>query len=63
MTPPPPDTGAVAGGGGVTLAVGAGVSISGEDWTAHGLYGCSADGYIKVTIEPKSVRVPITCKV
>ena len=56
--------GTVTGGGGVTLEpVGLGVSISGDDWTAQGLYGCSADGYLKVTIEPKSVRVPITCKV
>jgi Ca2+-binding RTX toxin-like protein len=53
--------GTVSGGGGVTLAAGAGVVIDGNDWTANGLYGCSADGYIKVTIGSKSVRVPITC--
>jgi hypothetical protein len=34
-----------------------------EPWTAQGLYGCSADGYLKVTIGSKSVRVPITCTV
>jgi Ca2+-binding RTX toxin-like protein len=55
--------GTVSGGGGVTLAPGAGVSISGDDWTAQGLYGCSADGYLKVTIGSKSVKVPITCTV
>jgi hypothetical protein len=56
--------GTVSGGGGVTLPpAGAGVSISGDDWTAQGLYGCSADGYLKVTIGSKSVKVPITCTV
>jgi len=55
--------GTVSGGGGVTLAPGAGVSISGSDWTAQGLYGCTADGYLKVTIGSKSVKVPITCTV
>jgi hypothetical protein len=37
------------------------LSITGDSWTATGLYGCSADGYLKVTIGSKSVRVPITC--
>jgi Ca2+-binding RTX toxin-like protein len=55
--------GTVSGGGGVTLAPGYSLSISGDDWTAQGLYGCSADGYLKVTIGSKSVRVPITCTV
>jgi hypothetical protein len=55
--------GTVSGRGGVTLAPGASVSLSGDDWTAQGLYGCEADGYLKVTIGSKSVRVPITCKV
>jgi hypothetical protein len=55
--------GTVSDGGGVTLAPGAGVSISGDDWTAQGLYGCEADGYLEVTIGSKSVRVPITCTV
>jgi Ca2+-binding RTX toxin-like protein len=54
-------TGSVSGGGGVDLAAGAGVAITGDSWTATGLYGCSADGYLKVTIGSKSVRVPITC--
>ena len=53
----------MSGGGGVDLAAGAGVTITGDDWTAQGLYGCSADGYLKVAIGSKSVRVPITCTV
>jgi Ca2+-binding RTX toxin-like protein len=53
--------GLVSGRGGVTLAAGAGVSIVGDTWTAVGLYGCSSNGYLKVTIGGKSVRVPITC--
>jgi Ca2+-binding RTX toxin-like protein len=56
-------TGSVSGGGGVDLAAGASVAIVGDDWTATGLYGCSADGYLEVTIGSKSVRVPITCTV
>ena len=53
--------GLVSGRGGVTLAAGAGVSIVGDTWTAVGLYGCSDDGYLKVTIGARSVRVPINC--
>ena len=53
--------GTVSGGGGVSLAVGAGVSIEGEAWQAAGLYGCADDGYLEVTIGSESVRVPITC--
>ena len=54
-------TGSVSGGGGVGTVAGAGVSISGDDWTATGLYGCSDNGFLKVTIGTESVRVPITC--
>jgi Ca2+-binding RTX toxin-like protein len=54
-------TGTVSGGGGVNPAAGAGVAISGENWTAAGLYGCTSDGYLQVTIGSRSVRVPITC--
>jgi Ca2+-binding RTX toxin-like protein len=53
--------GSVSGDGGVSLAAGAAVSTTGEDWTAAGLYGCSANGHLIVTIGTKSVRVPITC--
>jgi hypothetical protein len=55
-------TGTVAGGGGVSTALGAGVSVTGDgSWQAAGLYGCTDDGYLEVTIGSKSVRVPITC--
>jgi Ca2+-binding RTX toxin-like protein len=53
--------GSVSGGGGVDLAAGAGVAVTGENWTATGLYGCSADGYLQVTIGSRSVRLPVTC--
>ena len=54
-------TGTVSGGGGVTNTAGGAVSTSGDAWTATGLYGCSDDGYLRVTIGARSVRVPITC--
>ena len=53
--------GLVSGGGGVSLAAGAAVAITGDTWTAAGLYGCSANGHLTVTIGSRSVRVPITC--
>ena len=53
--------GMVSGGGGVSLAAGAAVAITGDTWTAAGLYGCSSNGYLTVTIGSRSVRVPITC--
>lgn len=56
-------TGTVSGGGGVSTVAGASVSTSGDAWTAHGVYGCSANGYLLVTIGSESVRVPITCTV
>jgi hypothetical protein len=54
--------GSVTGGGGVSLAAGVGVSIEPNgDWTATGLYGCTDDGFLRVTIGGESVDVPITC--
>jgi hypothetical protein len=53
--------GTVSGGGGVTLAAGAGVVIVDDDWTATGLYGCTADGFLKVSIGAKSVRLRVSC--
>ena len=54
--------GTVSGGGGVTLAVGGGVSVEPDgSWTAGGLYGCTDDGFLRVTIGNESVKVPITC--
>jgi len=54
--------GTVTGGGGVT-ALGAGLTISGSDWTAAGVYGCTADGFIRVNIGSKSAEVPVDCTV
>jgi Ca2+-binding RTX toxin-like protein len=54
--------GTVTGGGGVT-ALGAGVTISGSDWTAAGVYGCTADGFLRVNIGSESVDVPVDCTV
>lgn len=53
--------GTVTGGGGVTPGAGLGVSPSEDDWEARGLYGCTADGYLRVTIGEKSVDVPVDC--
>jgi hypothetical protein len=54
--------GTVTGGGGVTLAVGGGVSVESDgSWTAGGLYGCTDDGFLRVTIGSESVNVPIAC--
>jgi Ca2+-binding RTX toxin-like protein len=52
--------GTVTGGGGVTAA-GGGVTPSGTDWSAAGLYGCTADGFLRITIGTKSVDVPVDC--
>jgi Ca2+-binding RTX toxin-like protein len=53
--------GLVTGGGGVTPGVGAVAAPSGDAWEAHGLYGCSADGFLRVTIGSESVDVPVDC--
>jgi hypothetical protein len=45
----------------VTLAAGAGVVIVDDDWTATGLYGCTADGFLRVSIGAKSVRLRVSC--
>lgn len=52
--------GTVTGGGGVT-ALGGSVSITGTEWTAAGLYGCTSDGFLRVTIGSESVDVPVDC--
>ena len=62
--------GTVTGGGGVT-GVGAGVIVTPEDglapqdspWTAAGLYGCTEDGFLRVTIGDESLEVPVDCQV
>jgi RTX calcium-binding nonapeptide repeat (4 copies) len=52
--------GTVTGGGGVT-AVGGSVVVTGTDWSAAGLYGCTADGFLRVAIGTESVDVPVDC--
>jgi Ca2+-binding RTX toxin-like protein len=52
--------GTVSGGGGVTT-VGGTLTTSGEEWSAMGLYGCTADGYLRVTIGSESLDVPVDC--
>ena len=52
--------GTVTGGGGV-VGLGASVVITGPDWTAAGLYGCTSDGFIRVTIGSESVDLPVDC--
>jgi hypothetical protein len=53
--------GTVIAGGGAVLG-GASVSISADDWSAAGTYGCSDHGFLRVEIGPESVEVPITCE-
>jgi hypothetical protein len=52
--------GTVAGGGGVTT-LGGSLTTSGENWSALGLYGCTADGYLRVTIGSEQLDVPVDC--
>ena len=52
--------GTVSGGGGVT-GVGGSVTTSGSNWSAGGLYGCTSDGFLRVTIGSEQVDVPVDC--
>ena len=52
--------GTATGVGGV-VAVGAGVAITGPEWTATGLLGCTSDGSIRVAIGSQTVDVPVDC--
>ena len=52
--------GTVSGGGGVTT-LGGSLTTSGEDWSALGLYGCTTDGYLRVTIGSEQLDVPVDC--
>jgi Ca2+-binding RTX toxin-like protein len=62
--------GTVTGTGGVT-GVGAGVIVTPEeglepkdaDWTATGVYGCTEDGALRVTIGDETLDVPVDCTV
>jgi RTX calcium-binding nonapeptide repeat (4 copies) len=53
--------GTVSGGGGVTT-LGGSLAAQGEDWSAAGLYGCTADGYLRVTIGSEQLDVPVDCQ-
>ena len=53
--------GTVTGGGGVTPGLGLSLNIEGDTWNAAGLYGCTADGYLRVTIGAEHVDVPVDC--
>jgi hypothetical protein len=52
--------GTVTGGGGVTT-LGGSLTTSGEEWSALGLYGCTADGYLRVTVGSEQLDVPVDC--
>jgi hypothetical protein len=52
--------GTVSGGGGVTAAGGT-VTTSGSNWSAGGLYGCTSDGFLRVTIGSEQVDLPVDC--
>jgi hypothetical protein len=39
--------------------LGGSLTTSGEDWSALGLYGCTADGYLRVTIGSETLDVPV----
>jgi Ca2+-binding RTX toxin-like protein len=62
--------GTVTGVDGVT-ALGAGVIVTPEEglepsespWTAAGTYGCTKDGYLRVTIGSETLDVPVDCTV
>ena len=52
--------GTISGGGGVTT-VGGSAAIEDENWDGAGLYGCNADGYLRITIGSEHLDVPVDC--
>jgi Ca2+-binding RTX toxin-like protein len=52
--------GTISGGGGVTT-VGGSLAPQDDNWDAAGLYGCSADGYLRITIGSELLDVPVDC--
>jgi hypothetical protein len=52
--------GTIGGGGGVTT-VGGSAAPQDENWDGAGLYGCSADGYLRVTIGADVLDIPVDC--
>lgn len=55
--------GTVTSGGGAVLGLGVSLVITGNDWTAAGLYACTGDGFLRVNIGSESVDVPVDCTV
>ena len=53
--------GTVSGDGGAEPAAGAAVTVSGDDWTARGAYGCTSNGSLVLTIGEETLRVPVSC--
>jgi hypothetical protein len=41
--------------------LGGSLTTSGENWSALGVYGCTADGYLRVTIGSEQLDVPVDC--
>ena len=55
-------TGTIATSGGVYLTSEAdAVEVRKGDWTAHGTFGCEADGALAVTIAAETVDAPVDC--
>lgn len=52
--------GTIGGGGGVTT-VGGSLAPQDENWDGAGLYGCTADGYLRVTIGADVLDIPVDC--
>jgi hypothetical protein len=53
--------GTVTGGGGVLPGLDAGLSVAGDGWTATGLYGCTGDGFLRVTIGTEHLDLAVSC--
>ena len=53
--------GLVMGEGGASPVVGSSASLQGDEWIATGVYGCTSNGALAVSIGSEIVRVPITC--
>ena len=50
------------GSGGVQPGLGLAVDLTGDGWTARETYGCSADGFLRVTIGEEHVDQPVDCR-
>jgi hypothetical protein len=54
-------TGTVTPLGGVGTVIGGTVAAVGENWTATGMYGCTSDGHLRVTVGQEQLDVPVDC--